>query len=106
MPHGQNVSRIDATAQLGQSVLSPGVEVEKNATVYDSVLMPGVRVGAGAQLRRVIVEEGVQVPAGFCAGFDAEHDRNHQVVSEKGVVVIAHEPGSVCKTWSCRNLAS
>src|SRR5712691_45702 len=79
----QNVSRIDATAQLGQSVLSPGVEVEKNATVYDSVLMPGVRVGAGAQLRRVIVEEGVHVPAGFCAGFDAEHDRNQQAVSEK-----------------------
>ena len=51
--------------------------------------MPGVRVGTGAQLRRVIVEEGVHVPAGFCAGFDIEQDRIHQIVSEKGVVVIA-----------------
>jgi ADP-glucose pyrophosphorylase len=73
--------------------------------VYDSVLMPGVRVGAGAHLRRVIVEEGVQVPAGFCAGFDAKHDRNQQAVSEKSVVVIAHEPGSVRRTWPGRNLA-
>jgi len=87
-------ARIDVTAQVGRSVLSPGVEVERNAMVYDSVLMPGVRVGTGAQLRRVIVEEGVHIPAGFCAGCDAEHGRNHQFVSEKGVGVIAHEPGN------------
>ena len=101
-----NVSRIDAKAQVRQSVLSPGVEVEKNATVYDSVLMPGVRVGAGARLRRVIVEEDVQIPAGFCAGFNAEHDNNQHSVSEKGVVVIAHDPSSVRRIWACRNLAS
>jgi glucose-1-phosphate adenylyltransferase len=90
--------RINTRAQVGRSVVSPGVVVEENAAVYDSVLMPGARVGAGAQLRRVIVEEGVHVPAGFCAGFDAEHDRNHQTVSEKGVVVIAHAPpGSVSR---------
>ena len=87
--------RIGLKAQIGRSVLSPDVEVEKNAAVYDSVLMPGVRVGAGAQLRRVIVEEGVHIPAGFCAGFDRGHDRIHQVVSEKGVAVIAREPGNV-----------
>ena len=101
-----NVSRIDAKAQVRQSVLSPGVEVEKNATVYDSVLMPGVRVGAGARLRRVIVEEDVEIPAGFCAGFNGEHDRNQHSVSEKGVVVIAHDPSSVRRIWACRNLAS
>jgi len=85
--------RIDVGAQVGRSVLSPGVEVEENATVYDSILMPGVRVSKGAQLRRVIVEEGVHIPVGFCAGFDLEQDRIHQIVSEKGVVVIAREPG-------------
>jgi len=91
----QNIARIDARARVGRTVLSPGVEVEGNASVYDSILMPGVRVGTGARLRRVIVEEGVHVPAGFCAGFDTERDRNHQTVSEKGVVVISHEPGAV-----------
>ena len=85
--------RIDVGAQVGRSVLSPGVEVEENATVYDSILMPGVRVSKRAQLRRVIVDEGVHIPVGFCAGFDLEQDRIHQIVSEKGVVVIAREPG-------------
>ena len=84
--------RIDTKAQVDRTVLSPGVQVEENATVCDSVLMPGVRVGTGAKLRRVIVEEGVQVPTGFCAGLDAEHDRNHHTVSANGVVVIGREP--------------
>ena len=89
VPVRHSCPRIDVGAQVGRSVLSPGVEVEENATVYDSILMPGVRVGKGAQLRRVIVEEGVHVPVGLCAGFDIEQDRIHQIVSEKGVVVIA-----------------
>jgi glucose-1-phosphate adenylyltransferase len=94
-PVQQNFSRIDARARVRRSVVSPGVEVEENASVYDSVLMPGARVGAGARLRRVIVEEGIHVPAGFCAGFDPKHDRNLLTVSEKGVVVIGREPTSV-----------
>jgi glucose-1-phosphate adenylyltransferase len=88
VPVRQSRPRIDARAQVGGSVLSPGVEVEENATVYDSILMPGVRVGKGAQLRRVIVEEDVHVPAGFCAGFDIDQDRIRQIATEKGVLVI------------------
>ncbi len=84
---------IGVKTQVSRSVLSTGVEVDENATVYESILMPGVRVGPGATLRRVIVEEGVHVPAGFCAGFDIEQDRAHQIVSEAGVVVIARDPG-------------
>ena len=87
----QSPTRFGAGAQVSRTVISPGVEIEQNATVYDSVLLPGVRVGSGAQLRRVIVEEGVHVPAGFCAGFDVDDDRNHQIVSENGVVVIAQK---------------
>jgi ADP-glucose pyrophosphorylase len=51
--------------------------------------MPGTHVGAGARLQRVIVEEGVHVPAGFCSGLDIEIAGIHQIVSEKGVGVIA-----------------
>jgi len=88
VPVRQSRPRINARAQIGRSILSPGVEVEENATVYDSILMPGVRVGKGAQLRRVIVEEDVHVPAGFCAGFDIDQDRIRQIATEKGVLVI------------------
>jgi glucose-1-phosphate adenylyltransferase len=89
---GQTLPRIDGRARVARSVVSAGVEVRENATVYDSVLMPGSFVGIGAQLRRVIVEEGVHVPAGTSVGIDREHDRRYQTVSENGVVVITHEP--------------
>jgi len=83
--------RLHGTARVSRTVLSPGVQVEQNATVEDSVLMPGVRIGKGVQLRRAIVEEGVEIPAGFHAGFDVEHDRSHYTVTESGVVVISQQ---------------
>jgi glucose-1-phosphate adenylyltransferase len=43
------------------SVLSPGVVVEKGATVVDSVLLPGVRVRAGARVERAVLDDRVDV---------------------------------------------
>jgi glucose-1-phosphate adenylyltransferase len=43
------------------SVLSPGVVVEKGATVVDSVLLPGVRVRAGAAVIRAVLDDRVDV---------------------------------------------
>ena len=43
------------------SVLSPGVVVEKGATVVDSVLLPGVRVRAGATVTRAVLDDRVEV---------------------------------------------
>jgi glucose-1-phosphate adenylyltransferase len=43
------------------SVLSPGVIVEKGATVVDSVLLPGAHVRAGATVTRAVLDDGVQV---------------------------------------------
>jgi len=88
----QGSTRIDATARVERTVLSPGVQVQQNATLEESILMPGVRVGEDASLRRVIVEECVQIPAGFCAGFDNERDRQHHTVSDTGIVVIDRDP--------------
>jgi glucose-1-phosphate adenylyltransferase len=75
-------------SSVAQSVLSPGVEIERGAEIEQSILMPGVSVGKNARLRRVIVEEGVEIPAGFCAGFDLDHDRLHHTVTDSGVVVV------------------
>lgn len=47
------------------SVLSPGVVVERGATVVDSVLLPGARVRAGAQVVRAVLDDRVEV--GECA---------------------------------------
>ena len=43
------------------SVLSPGVIVEKGATVVDSVLLPGVRVRAGATVTRAVLDDLVDI---------------------------------------------
>src|SRR5215217_364597 len=54
------------------SVLSPGVVVEKGATVVDSVLLPGARVRAGATVTRSVLDDGVEVGEGASIGGDGE----------------------------------
>jgi len=52
------------------SVLSPGVVVEKGATVMDSVLLPGVRVRAGARVVRAVLDDRVDVGEQAMVGGD------------------------------------
>ena len=54
------------------SVLSPGVVVEKGATVVDSVLLPGVRVRAGATVTRAVLDDRVEVGEGASVGGDGD----------------------------------
>jgi glucose-1-phosphate adenylyltransferase len=54
------------------SVLSPGVVVEKGATVIDSVLLPGVVVRAGATVTRAVLDDNVVVGGGATVGGDGE----------------------------------
>jgi len=54
------------------SVLSPGVVVEKGATVVDSVLLPGARVRAGATVTRSVLDDGVEVGESATVGGDGE----------------------------------
>ncbi|RZU34271.1 glucose-1-phosphate adenylyltransferase family protein [Blastococcus saxobsidens] len=54
------------------SVLSPGVHVERGATVVDSVLLPGTRVRAGATVTRAVLDDGVDVGAGASVGGDGD----------------------------------
>jgi glucose-1-phosphate adenylyltransferase len=54
------------------SVLSPGVVVEKGATVVDSVLLPGVRVRAGATVTRAVLDDRVEVGEEASVGGDGD----------------------------------
>jgi glucose-1-phosphate adenylyltransferase len=54
------------------SVLSPGVVVEKGATVVDSVLLPGVRVRSGAVVTRAVLDDRVEVGEGASVGGEGE----------------------------------
>jgi glucose-1-phosphate adenylyltransferase len=54
------------------SVLSPGVVVEKGATVVDSVLLPGVRVRAGAVVTRAVLDDRVEIGESAEIGSDGD----------------------------------
>jgi glucose-1-phosphate adenylyltransferase len=54
------------------SVLSPGVVVERGATVVDSVLLPGARVRSGATVTRAVLDDGVEVGKDATVGGEGE----------------------------------
>jgi glucose-1-phosphate adenylyltransferase len=70
------------------SVISPGVRVERGARVEDSVLMDGVVIGEGAYVRRAILDKNVVVPPWARIGVDPATDRRQYHVSEGGVTVL------------------
>jgi glucose-1-phosphate adenylyltransferase len=86
-------SMVSAGAIIGggsvhNSVVSPGVRVERGARVEDSVLMDGAYVGEGAFVRRAILDKNVYVPAWARIGVDHAADRERYHVSAGGVTVL------------------
>jgi glucose-1-phosphate adenylyltransferase len=71
-----------------RSVVSPDVRVEAGAEVEDSVLMDGVFVEPDVVIHRAIIDKNVHVPAGTRIGLDPEVDARRFAVSDGGVVVI------------------
>jgi glucose-1-phosphate adenylyltransferase len=70
------------------SVVSPGVRVERGARVEDSVLMDGVHIGEGAYVRRAILDKNVVVPPWVRIGVDPVADKERYHVSAGGVTVL------------------
>ncbi|OKL37764.1 glucose-1-phosphate adenylyltransferase [Domibacillus mangrovi] len=48
--------------EIQHSVVSQGVEVEKDVFVKDSVIMPNAQIGRGSIIERAIVMENLQIP--------------------------------------------
>ncbi len=71
------------------SVLSPGVIVERDASVEQSVIFDDVVIEPGARVRRAIVDKESKIRAGASIGYDPESDRRRGcTISEKGIVVV------------------
>ncbi len=70
------------------SIVSPGVRVDPQATVEGSVLMHGVVVGQGAVVRNAIVDKNVRIPEGAQIGVDTEAGHERFTVSPGGIVAI------------------
>jgi glucose-1-phosphate adenylyltransferase len=71
------------------SILSPGVIVERDAAVEQSVIFDDVIIEPGARIRRAIVDKESRIRAGASIGFDRESDqRRGCTISDKGIVVV------------------
>jgi len=71
------------------SILSPGVIVEKDATVEQSVIFDDVNIEPGAKIRRAIVDKECRIRAGASIGYDREEDlRRGCTVSENSITVV------------------
>jgi glucose-1-phosphate adenylyltransferase len=73
--------------KVRRSLLSPGVVVDRGATLDECILMDGVRVGRGARVNRCIVDKGVVIPPGL--SLDAQTaDPSFCGISPGGVAVV------------------
>jgi glucose-1-phosphate adenylyltransferase len=76
-------------ATVSNSILSPGVIVERNALVEQSVLFDDVIIEPGVRLRRAIIDKRTTIRAGSSIGYDQEEDRRRgYTISDKGIVVV------------------
>ncbi len=96
-------ARVQATAEIVDSLLSPGctvggvvtnsvlgpdVVVEAGARVADSIILHGVQIKAGAQVQRAIIDEKAEIGAGARVG---DGSKEGFAVIGSGVVVAAGE---------------
>ena len=71
------------------SILSPGVIVERDAVVEQSVIFDDVVIEPGARVRRAIVDKASRIRAGASLGYDPEADKSRGcTISDGGIVVV------------------
>jgi glucose-1-phosphate adenylyltransferase len=71
-----------------RSVLFSSVRVHSYAKVHWSVLLPGVQVGRGASLNRVVIDRGCSIPDGMVIGEDEAIDAQRFHRSPNGITLV------------------
>ena len=76
-------------ASVWNSVISPGVIMERDSSVEKSVIFDDVVIEPGAVIRRAIIDKECRVHAGAHIGWDTEADKKQGFsVSDGGIVVV------------------
>jgi glucose-1-phosphate adenylyltransferase len=77
---------------VSDSILSPGVIVERDALVEQSVIFDDVIIEPGVRLRRVIIDKRTTIRAGASIGYNREEDRRRgYTISDSGIVIVPKE---------------
>lgn len=71
-----------------RSVLFSQVRVHSYSRVNESVLLPGVEVDRGARLTRVVADRGCRIPAGMVIGEDPAADAARFWRSDNGITLV------------------
>ena len=74
-----------------RSVLFSQVRVHSFSQVNESVLLPGVEVDRGARLTRVVADRGCRIPAGMVIGEDPVADAARFHRTEAGVTLVTRD---------------
>jgi len=71
------------------SILSPGVVVERDSLVEESIIFDDVTVEPCARIRRAIIDKEARIQAGVSIGYDPEEDKRRGcTISDRGIVVV------------------
>lgn len=74
---------------VSDSILSPGVVIEKGALVEHSIVLDDVVVEPGAMIKRAIIDKDCNIQSGATLGYDLEADKKRGcTVSASGIVVV------------------
>jgi len=78
-----------------RSVLSPGVRVDRQASVENCILFSGVQIGAHSRIRNAIVDHNVKIPEYAVIGINPETNRREgHTVTESGLIIVhSDSPG-------------
>jgi glucose-1-phosphate adenylyltransferase len=72
-----------------KSILSPGVVVERDASVEESIIFDDVNIEPGARIKRAIIDTEARIKSGVSIGYDLDADaRKGCIISDKGIVVV------------------
>lgn len=74
-----------------RSVLFSQVRVHSYSQVNESVLLPGVEVERGARLTRVVADRGCRIPAGMVIGEDPASDAARFHRTEAGITLVTRD---------------
>jgi glucose-1-phosphate adenylyltransferase len=76
-------------SSVWNSVLSPGVIVERDAVVEHSIIFDDVVIESGARIRHAIIDKESHIKAEARIGYDAEEDKKRGfTISNGGIVVV------------------
>ncbi len=80
---------IVSSSHVWQSILSPGVIVEKDSFVERAIIFDDVIIEPGVRIRHAIVDKQVRIMAGASIGYNSEADKMRGcTISDTGIVVV------------------